>query len=217
MMKPHRTLTVLVVALCAAVFASGCAGASAGAGNTAAGNTGTLSTTAPTATATPKPKPAGAPTITVVTCQGLMSLAEANSIMHPAAPATTLQANSADNFGVCNYLSGPNALVLKIFLETYTGPVPVPQATLQGLVAQLAQDTPGITITTATTVSGVGDQAAYLAATSSGNGYTFDAKVFYTIYGKVLFGCVTYSINGVGQNGTQSQLQQCAEQVVSRL
>lgn len=209
----RRRVALAMIAMSLLLLAA-CGGSAKGAGN---GTPAASATTAATATATPKPKPSGAPAITTATCQTIMTLDEANKIMSPSSPATTLQASSSGDYGVCNYLTGSNTLVLKIFLETYAGPVPVPQSTLEGLLAQLAQGN-GVTINTATNVSGVGDQAAYLEVTASpGGGYTLLAHVFYTIYGKVIFGCLTYTLNGVGQSGTQSQLQQCAEQVVSRL
>lgn len=208
----QRAAVAMIAASLLALAA--CGGGATGAGS---GTPAATAAIAATATATPKPKPSGAPAITTASCQTLMTLDEANKIMSPPAPATALQAGSSDNFGVCNYMTASNTLVLKIFLETYTGPVPVPQATLQGLLSRLAQDN-AVTINKATNVSGVGDQAAYLEVTASpGGGYTLVAHVFYTIYGKVIFGCLTYTLNGVGQSGSQSQLQQCAEQVVSRL
>jgi len=187
-------------------------------GSGGTGSPAASATTAPMTTATPKPKPkpTGAPAITMVECQTLMTLAEANQIISPPSPATTLQAVSSDTVGVCNYLTASKVLVLKILTETYTGPVPIPQTTLEGMLAQLVQS-PNLTINSATTVSGVGDQAVYLAVSFAGTGSSVDAHVFYTIYGKVIVGCVTYRLNGVGQSGTQGQLQQCAEQVISRL
>jgi hypothetical protein len=212
-MRRHRIFAGILLSSLLAMAA--CSGTSTGGGN---GTPAASATTAATATNTPKPKPTGLPEVTQAYCQNLMSLSEANSLMSPKSPATTLQASydsSNFGFGVCNYMAG-SALVLKIFLSGYTGPVPVPQSTLEDLLAQLAQST-HVTINSATTVSGVGDQAAYLDVSSAGGGYTLLAHVFYTIDGKVIFGCLTYVINGVGTNGTQSQLQQCAEQVVSRL
>jgi hypothetical protein len=211
MKRRYYALIGLIIA--SMFFVAACSGTSSGSGGSGTQTPGATATTAPTAT--PKPKPTGAPAVTMATCQSLMTISEANQIMNPSSPATTLQANSSDGFGVCNYLAG-STLVLKIFLETYIGPVPVPQSTLEGLLAQLAGST-GATIDSATTVSGVGDQAAYLAASLSEQGVSLVAHVFYTIYGKVIFGCLTYVINGVGTNGTQAQLQQCATQVVSRL
>jgi hypothetical protein len=214
-MRRNRMLVGTLLA--GLLLLAACGGSTSGNGS-GTQTPGSTATTAATATATTKPKPTSLPPVTQAYCQNLMSLNEANTLMSPKSPATTLTASydsSKNGYGVCNYMAG-TALVLKIFLTGYIGPVPVPQSTLEGLLSQLASGQ-GVTINSATTVSGVGDQAAYLDVSSSGGGYTLLAHVFYTIDGGILFGCLTYVINGVGTNGTQSQLQQCAVQVVSRL
>lgn len=77
---------------------------------------------------------------------------------------------------------------------------------------QEIENSPGVKVTTAILVSGVGDQAAFLA----GNG----GDIFYVLYGHILFDCFDYpTISGVSSSDAfqESALQQCAQLVVSRL
>jgi hypothetical protein len=151
-------------------------------------------------------------------CQQLMTVAEANQIMQPSAPATTIDARTSDGGGACNYDYGPFQPDLVISFLAYTGPVPVPQQAIAAGLVQLANDT-GAIVTSFTPISGIGDQAVFIGGSSGGGGVTAYYHVFYVLYGKLLFNCATAFVNTSGPaDATQkSQLRQCAEQVLSRL
>jgi hypothetical protein len=193
-------------------------------GNTG-GSTGGTPTAAtggtPTAaTATAKPAPTGVPDVTQQYCQGLMTVAEANQIMNPPSPITTLDAQSDDEVGVCHYKSAQAQFdVVKILLDrkVYTGPKPVPASTINDFVAQLEND-PHATVTTSTPVSGVGDQAQFLAANAQESNLTFYVDVIYVLDGNVVFLCDDFHTGSKPDDATQmSALTQCGQLVVSRL
>lgn len=208
----HSILTSMVLIVLLALAACGGASVANGSGTPA-------STAAPTTppTATPKPKPSSLPPVTLAFCQSIMTVDEANSIMMPATPATMITVLPQDSGrGSCTYDSSPTAIVLDIFFTNYTGPVPVPQQEINSLIAQ-ASGQSDITVNSATAVNGVGDQAEYVETTVSGDGPTIYLHFIYALDGKVLLLCTEYSLVSRAAAGTQSQFQQCAEQVISRL
>jgi hypothetical protein len=217
-MRTRRALTLCV--LLAVSLGGVLAGCAPGGGSTT-GTTGAAPTATATATAKPKPKPTAAPNITVQTCQTLMSLAEANQIMHAQTPATVIVASPGDGgkvAGACHYVVAQPETLVNLFFGNYQGPIPIPQQDLVDLVQQLASD-PHVTINSAITVNGVGDQAAYLSFSESVQGQQVLGNVFWVLDGTVLFNCYTVNIGSSGnaQVGTQANLQACATQVVSRL
>lgn len=220
-MKTTRKLAVLVVGLCVTLFVTACAGTSSGSG-AGLGNTGgapsatSTNTPAPTATATPKPKPTAVPHMTEVYCQHLMSVAEANALMHPTTPATKIVATSSNDGGACNYEASPANFPLIIYFFKWTGPVPIPQNDIATALAQAAGAS-NIKVSTFTMVSGIGAQAAYVEATATEDGYSFTIHIFYVLEGPFFFDCFTYSPLSASPLGTHAQLQQCATQVDSRL
>ncbi len=208
-------IALLVGALSLAACGSGTGGTSTG-----GSSNGATSSAAPTVTPKPKPKPTSPPTITQQYCQSIMTVAEANQIMHPPTPATTILVQSSAELGVCSYIYSQSQLaVVKILVDgkPYTGPRPVPESTIIQLVTELANE-PGVTVTTTKPVSGVGDQAEFLAAYVTDNGITFYADAFYVIDGNVAFMCDDFHMNAKPDDVAQlNALQQCAERVVSRL
>ncbi|HEX8982650.1 MAG TPA: hypothetical protein VF792_07770 [Ktedonobacterales bacterium] len=212
------SLALIRIALLAGVLSLAACGAGTGGTSTGGASTGGASSTAPTAM--PKPKPTTPPPITAAYCQSIMTVAQANQIMNPPVQATTINAQSSPEVGVCRY-DPPQAqfAIVKILIDekAYTGPKPVPEATIAQLVSQL-ESSPGATITTTTPVSGVGDQAEFLAASVSESGMSFYVDAFYVIYGNVAFMCDDFHMNTKPDDATQqNELQQCAEQVVNRL
>ena len=190
-------------------------------GASSTGNT-TGGTPAPTAqpTAKAKPKPISPPQVTQQFCQSIMSVADANQIMNPPTPITTVTAQSDSELGVCHYTSPQVQLdIVKILVEEkpYTGPNPVPEATIVQLMTQLANE-PGVTITMKQPVTGVGDQAEFLAANVSNAQLTLYADALYVIYGQVAFMCDDFHLNTRPDDASQkSGLQQCAQRVVNVL
>ena len=216
-MKSFCSALIRIALLAGALSLAACAGSGGSStGGTSSG--GTSSAAAPTAT--PKPKPSSAPQVTQAFCESVMSVADANQIMHPPAPITAIHAQSNDALGVCAYTSPQSPLpVVKVVIEQkpYTGPTPVPTSTILQLASEAA-NAPNITVTKLTPVSGVGDQAEFLAAHLSQDGQTFYADAVYVIYGKVLFVCLDFHLNTKPDDATQkTALQQCAQRVVNQL
>ncbi len=205
----YRTRAGLLLA-CMLLLAA-CAGT-----GTAASTTNTPAATSAPATATAKPKPTGVPQITQAYCQQVMTVDEANSMMQPAIPATTIAVGSSDTGGSCNYEASKTNFVLIIYFEEWKGPVPIPQSDITAALAQAA-GLPDLTVNAFTTVDGIGDQAAYLETTGTPDGQTYTIHIFYVLEGAFFFDCFTYSPISANPPGTQAQLQQCATQVDSRL
>ncbi|MGO8951584.1 MAG: hypothetical protein ACLQUY_28810 [Ktedonobacterales bacterium] len=164
------------------------------------------------------------PPITLAFCQQLMSLAEANQIMQPAKLAIVIQALPLPAGGVplttdglCNYLFSlsPFGLVVQIRLGTYSGPRPIPEQDIETYFTQgLGQ--PGVTVITSTAVSGVGDQAGIVVGSYTINGTTTYGAAFWVLYGSIVFACGEIYLSSPTAT-QQSELQQCAQLVVSRL
>lgn len=208
--RSSRITVILTLGLCMSLLLGAC-------GTPSTGNQGTPQASAQPTTAqpTPKPKPTGVPTFTVKLCSQLMSVDEANSMIQPKTPATTIVPTNGDNGGACNYEASKTNIPLIIYFFDWTGPTPpIPQSDIDAVLSQAAGT--DITIGKAVPVTGVGDQAEYVEATASVRGFTANAHVFYVIYGRVFFDCITYSPVSGGTMATQDQLQQCAQQVVSR-
>jgi hypothetical protein len=180
------------------------------------------------ATATAKPKPSVVPTTDLAFCQRILSLAEANQLMSFPMPMTTIDVNRGSAGGTCHYvytqwhhLFDP----LSNFFAPWTGPVPIPQQDLLAAAQHLA-NLHGVTASTVTPVSGVGDQAVFVAAagtevTGTAHG-TVNIQVFYVLYGRILFGYANVANMGTivlpsVDVASESALQQCAQLVLSRL
>ncbi len=219
-MKTLHTFVMLAVVVSGTLALAACSlstvdtGGSTGGGSTG-GGTPTVG-----ATATAKAEPSVVPLTDLAFCQRILSLAEANQIMSPPTPANMIVPNNTSNGGSCNYtISGQPGFagfVLAIILQPWNGTTPVSQQDLEAAVLQL-EGKPGITVTTATTVDGVGDQAAFLAASGTYQGVTYKIDVFYVLYGRIFFTCNNFN-PGSSPDATQlNDLQQCAQLVVSRL
>jgi hypothetical protein len=195
------------LAIVALLVLAACGGTTTGSGNGTPGST-------PSGTA--KPKPSTLPAVTTAYCQSLVTVDEANQIMAPSPSVTTIQADQSGDLGTCLYQDDSGTNDLEISLQVYSGPTPIPQSyILQNLTA--LSSAPGFKLDANTTVSGVGDQAEFLSASFSDTGINGAYQIFYVLYGSVLFACDTSTVNGIGATGSQSQLQQCAQLVVSRL
>ncbi len=210
-MKAFRVSAILILGLCLSLLLGAC-------GASSTGNQGTPQPT--TAQATAKPKPTSAPPVTKEFCESVMTVDDANQIMNPPAPVTKIVTQSDNELGVCSYISSQAQFaVVKILIEEkpYTGPKPVPDATIVQLVKQLA-DEPGVTVSKTTPVSGVGDQAEFLDASVSSGNITLYADVIYVIYGNVAFLCDDFHLNSKPDDtAQQNALTQCAQRVVNHL
>lgn len=182
------------------------------AGGTSTGGTSTGAGSASAPTAAPKAKPTGLPTITMAFCQGILTVAEANQIMQPATPATTIRidAPSSGN-GSCNYEYAPyKAVVSVVFLAV----IPASEQG-QPLSAHIPSTTPGIVINTA--VSGVGDQAQYVAGSTQGNGQAYNVDALDVMYGAIVFDCNHAYLGTSNAVAEQATLTKACQLVVSRL
>jgi hypothetical protein len=204
-MKSYRKLAVLLVTLCVSLLVAACGGSSSGSGNIGA----PTATTAATATA--KPKPTSVPHLDLAYCQQLMLLDEMNTLFKPPASAVTIVPTNGDSGGACNYEVAKANIPLIIYFLEWKGPDPIPQSEIDTILA--GDSGTQLTITAATPVTGIGHQAEYVEATGDGG----SVHIFYVLEGPFIFDCVTYGFLAAGFLGTQSQLQQCATQVDSRL
>jgi hypothetical protein len=200
-------VSVLAVAAC-----------SSGGGNTSNGGSSTANNAGPAATATAKPKPT-MPALTADKCAQLFSVAEANAAIPTSTPATSVQLGNpylsgSTNGGACNYKISATSFLLVIWFLPWNGPDPIPQSDIQAALSQAAGN--HITVSNLTMVSGIGDQAAYVEASGNYQGQTFTQHIFYVLEGSFFFDCVTYDVLSPVQ-ATESQLQQCASTVNSRL
>jgi len=201
------------LALCAALALTACSGGGSSSGSGGSSTNGAL----PTAAGTPAPTATiTLQEITVAYCSHLLPLATANQIIPSSTPATAItQGNPNDaESGACNYVVSSTQFLLIIYFIPYHGPDPIPQSALQSVLSQAAGQ--NLAITTATTVSGIGDQAEYVEATGSSNGTALAIHIFYVLEGSFIFDCFTASVLSPVQ-ATQSQLQQCATTVDTNL
>ncbi len=212
-MKRSRPRIILALLACLCVFVAACSpsGTSASSGTPSSGNA-----TATTAQATSKPTLTALPPITQALCQQLMTVAEANTIIQPPIPATSLVADHSEDGGSCNYLASQTDIPLIIYFFDWKGPVPIPQADIAAALAESSGSTK-ITINQATPVDGIGAQAEFVSMTATDQGFTGSATIFYVLEGPFFYDCLTFGPLTGGALGTQDQLQTCATQVDSRL
>jgi hypothetical protein len=214
-MKRSRLRIILALLACACISFSVAAcspgGTSAASGTPASGNA-----TATTAQPTAKPTLTALPPITQALCQQLMTVAEANTIIQPPTPATSLVADHSEDGGSCNYLASQTRIPLIIYFFDWKGPVPIPQTDIAAELAK-ASGSSKVTLNQATPVAGIGVQAEFVSTTVTDKGFTGSATIFYVLEGPFFFDCLTYGPITGGALGTQDQLQACATQVDSRL
>jgi hypothetical protein len=180
------------------------------------GNNSTVSATSTTVpTATVKPKPTSLPTTSVAYCQGLLSLAEVNSIMQPAAPATNIlfENDTSNHLSACSWVPRQPVAVLAVFFVLFPAGTSLKTAAQQQLVKMHAP--PGVSVAN-TPLSGVGDQALYLSAsipTPAGLNYGADLV---TADGGIVLGCAQTGTGSVPA-GLKSELTQACLAVIGRL
>ena len=176
-MKRYRISAILLAGLCLSLLISACSpGGASTAGTPAA--TSAVATSQPTA----QPTLAALPAITEALCQQLMTVAEANTIIQPPAPATSIVADNSDSGGSCNYVASQTRIPLIIYFLEWTGPVPIPQSDIAAALAQ-ASGSSKITLNQAAPVDGIGVQAEFVSVTATDNGFTGSANIFYVLEG----------------------------------
>jgi hypothetical protein len=205
---------VAVALVAALAVLSACAVGGSTATNTNTGQTSTSTATATTAP-TPKPKPTSVPTTSLAYCQGLLSLAEVNSVMKPAAPATNIifENDTSNHLSACSWAQGQIIAVFAVFFLPFPTGTSLNAAAQQQL-AKLHVPVGGSIGTTP--VSGVGDQALYLSAnipTPAGMNYVADLVV---ADGSILLGCAQTGSGSVPA-GLQPKLQEACLVVISKL
>lgn len=214
-MKRSRLRIILALLACACISLS-VAACSPGGTSTASGTPASGDATATTVQPTAKPALTALPTITQALCQQLMTVAEANAMIQPPAPATSLVATHSEDGGACNYEASQTRFPLIIYFFDWKGPVPIPQADIAAALAQ-SSGASKITINQATPVDGIGVQAEFVSITATDQGFTGSATIFYVLEGPFFYDCLTFGPLTGGALGTQDQLQACATQVDSRL
>lgn len=209
-MKRFQASVLFSLLMCVSLGVSACSGATAG--SPTGGGASAAATTAPTAT--PKPKPAAVPKITVAFCQGIMTVAQANQIMHPPTPATTIRVDApASGGGSCNYEYKPFHSVVSIVFGPTVIDASNPQAFFAAADKQIPQSA-NATFTT-TPVSGVGDAAQFLTIVFA----ALPTKMasLQVIYGKIGFSCDNFNVQGSSFATQKTYLTQVCQQYVSQL
>ncbi len=215
-MRKFRIFVILaaVLGISLAATACGAAGSSAGgSGGTGNGGGTSGSGTSSGGSTVTKSKPTSVPTITLAFCQKILTVSEANQIMHPTTAATTIRIDSNANGGSCNYEYAPYRSVLTIAFFPYAGQDPA-QA-LSAAANQLA-NVQGATVTT-TNISGVGDAALFVTSAISVQGLNRKADGVDVIYGAVLFSCGNFNVGSSPDSTQLSALKQVAQLVISRM
>lgn len=207
-MRKRNRLIPLALVLCVMLAAAACSSNGGSTGGTP--NATAPSTSQPTVV---KSKPTSVPAITLAFCQRIMSIAEANQIMKPPTPATTIRVDSTSTGGSCNYeYASFRSVVTVTFLPYAGGPANV-QATLAGAAAQLSQ-VKGAQVTT-TPVTGVGDGALFVTAVITV--VPLKEAALDTIYGAILISCANFKVGASSFATQQTALTQVCQQVISRL
>lgn len=163
-------------------------------------------------TTPPKAKPTALPTITQAFCQSILTVAEANQAMTPATPATTLRLDTPpQGGGSCNYEYAPyQAVVSVIFLAALTS-----AQQSQPIASHIPSSQASVVVNSA--VSGVGDQAQYVATSDDATGQTINTDALDVIYGAVLFRCSRSYFGQSAAAADQTGLTTVCKLVVSRL
>lgn len=209
-MRTQNRLIALSLVFCIMLATAACSTNGATAGGPGSGTPNASTTSQPTAV---KSKPTSVPPITVAFCQRILTVAEANELMKPPTPATTIRVDSNPPGGSCNYEYAQFRAVLSLILLPYTGGAGNEQAALDGASAKLSQ-VKGAQITT-TPVSGVGDAAMFITATLTIASLK-EASVD-TIYGAILLSCANFKVGASSFATQQTELTQVCQKVVSRL
>lgn len=211
-MKRFQRQVALTLMVCVALAVAACGGgATAGSPNGAGGGG---SSTAPAPAATVKPKPTAIPKITVAFCQNIMTVAQANTIMHPPTPATTIRVDApASGGGSCNYEYKPFHAVVSIVFGPTIIDASNPQAFFAAADTQIPQST-NATITP-TPVSGVGDAAQFLTIVFAS--LPIKMASLQVIYGKIGFTCDNFNVQGSSFATQQTYLTQVCQQYISQL
>lgn len=210
-MKRFQASVLFSLLMCVSLAVAACS-SGATAGSPTGGGASAAATAAPTAT--PKPKPTAVPKITVAFCQGIMTVAQANQIMHPPTPATTIRVDApASGGGSCNYEYKPFHSVVSIVFGPTVIDVSNPQAAFAAADKQLPQSA-NATFTT-TPVSGVGDAAQFV----TGVIIQLPLKLasLQVIYGKILLSCANFNVQGSSFATQKTYLTQVCQQYVSQL
>lgn len=205
---------VLALAMALVVLSSCATNGSTATNSGTPSATSAAPTKAPAATSTPL---SSVPQVTMAFCQGLVSLADANTIMQPSAPATAIVPDNARPGGSCSYVNGQTHLVLTIFFQ------PFPQGTsLNSLAQQAVQQAeakngiPGGANVTLTPVSGIGDQAVFGSLSGTYGGVAVFYAALDATLGSVWISCFNFG-EGSPTTPQQPALTKVCSQVVSRL
>ncbi len=170
----------------------------------------------PTATKAPL---SAVPQITLAFCQGLVSLSDANNIMHPASPITSIVPDNARPGGSCSYTSSSHqaGIPLSLYFQPFPAGTSL-NAIAQQAVAQAEAKNgipPGLSFNI-TPVSGIGDQALYGSASGTFSGISVFYAALDTTIGSVWISCFNFG-EGSPTIPQQPALTQVCTQVVSRI
>jgi hypothetical protein len=165
-----------------------------------------------------KQKPKSAPTLSVVFCQQILSLAEANQFMQPPVAATSISIDTGPAGGSCQYEYKPCCSVVTVTFLTYRGATDPQseQATLAGGASEIANGVPGATVDT-TPVNDIPDAALFIAAHATSDNVLIHQDALDVIYGNVLISCANFLAGSASDSSQLSALHQVCKQVVTRL
>jgi hypothetical protein len=143
----------------------------------------------------------------------MMTVAEANQIMHPPTPATAIRIDSTTKGGSCNYEYAKYRSVVTVTFLPYNGQAGSPQAALAAAATRVTQ-VQGAQVTTAQ-VTGVGDAALFVTGTIASPPLRLAALD--TIYGGIVLSCGNFNVGSASFATEQTALTQVCQQVISRL
>lgn len=212
--RPGVFLAMILMFLLAA-----CGGtASSSNGGSSGGSTSSAPTATTQPTATPKAKPSAVPMTTVPFCEGLVSFAEANQALSPPAAIVNVVPGNSTDASTCQYISAPGHVPLLLTFLAF--PAGTQMSTYANEAA--AKNYAGATISTSHAVSGVGDQAWFLAGAESSGGLSAHADALYVADGSIVIIVENFNINGASPIGStddatvQSEFVQLGNLIVSR-
>ncbi len=224
-MTSFRIRCMCGIAAVLLLFTAACSSAATTGNGSSTGANGSKSaaaTSTPQPTAKPtKPPLTAIPTTTAAYCEGLLSFAEANQMISPVSAIVGVDPANSQNLSTCQFVDAAQQAPLVLGFENF------PAGAQIGPVAQEATAKafhyPNVTVEVSHAVSGVGDQAWFMAGSIAAGNINEHGDVLYIAVGKILLSITNVNINGSAKlgssdNGTiQNEFVQVANLVIGHM